>query len=171
MPGFTESSITLNFPDDNYFRFSTCSGYTALSGNFYKEMDGCWYDAVNNIYWLFELKDYSLASLEAIESIEKKAWDITKKAIDSLLMFLSSKHGYIYGEKFNDCLPVKPNGTTVFKFVTIVHCDASQKANIQLINEKFKSRFKPYAMLFDIAAYSVMEHGVAIRNIPNNMVQ
>ena len=37
MPGFTESNITLNFPDANFFVFATCEGYTALSGNHFKE--------------------------------------------------------------------------------------------------------------------------------------
>ena len=171
MPGFTESNITLNFPDGNYFRFSVCPGYTALSGNFYKEMDGCWYDVNANVYWLFELKDYSLASLIPIESVEKKAWDITKKSIDSLLMFLSNKHNYPYGVNLDACFPHKPDNDTQFKLVTVIHCDASQKADVQLINEKFKRRFKPYATLFNVINYSVMEHDVAIRVIPNNMVQ
>lgn len=41
MSGFTESNITLNFPDANFFRFANCNGYTALSGNHFKEMDVC----------------------------------------------------------------------------------------------------------------------------------
>jgi len=171
MPGFTESNITLNFPDANYFRFSTCPGYTALSGNFYKEMDGCWYNTVENVYWLFELKDYSSASLGTIENIEKRVLDITKKAVDSLLMFLSNKHTYIYGSNFDPCFPFQPNNRTQFNLITIVHCDTSQRADVQLINEKFKNRFKPYAKLFDILKYSVVEHNSAIRIIPNNMVQ
>lgn len=35
----TESAITLNFPDNNYFRFQDCEGYQALSGHNFKEMD------------------------------------------------------------------------------------------------------------------------------------
>lgn len=71
MYGFTESNITLDFPDHNFFRFSACGGYTALSGNHFKEMDACWYDTYGNIYWLFELKDFSLASLTTPTTIEK----------------------------------------------------------------------------------------------------
>jgi hypothetical protein len=69
MPGFTESNITLNFPDANFFRFATCEGYTALSGNHFKEMDACWFDAKENLFWLIELKDFSLASLTTPETI------------------------------------------------------------------------------------------------------
>ena len=36
----TESSITLNFPDNNYFRFQDCKGYKDIQDNF-KEMDAC----------------------------------------------------------------------------------------------------------------------------------
>jgi hypothetical protein len=103
MPGFTESNITLNFPDANFFRFATCGGYTTLSGNHFKEMDACWFDAAENLYWLIELKDFSLASLTTPETIEKKSWDIVKKATDSLCMFLSSKHAYSYAVNLDPC--------------------------------------------------------------------
>ena len=49
MPGFTESQITLDFPDSNFFRFSSCRGYATQSGNYFKEMDACWYDSVSNV--------------------------------------------------------------------------------------------------------------------------
>jgi hypothetical protein len=39
----TESSVTLNFPDNNYFRLCDCDGYKAIQNNF-AEMDVCWYD-------------------------------------------------------------------------------------------------------------------------------
>ncbi len=170
MPGFVESSITLNFPDNNYFRFCDCVGYTTLKGNNFKEMDACWYDNNENIYWLFELKDYTLATLDE-DSIDKRTWDIVRKAIDSLCMFLSGKHTYPHSININPCLPAIPNPTTRFKFITIVHCDLAQKADVQLIHNKFRHRFKPYAQLFDIREYGVIEHTNAIRTIPNNIVQ
>lgn len=171
MPEFTESKITLNFPDANFFRFATCSGYAALSGNHFKEMDACWFDAEKNLYWLIELKDFSLASLTTSETIEKKSWDIVKKATDSLCMFLSSKHNYPYAANLKSCLPAVANDATQFKFVTVIHCDIGQKADVQLINEKFKNKFKPYAALFGINHYAVIEHSTAMRIIPNNMIQ
>ena len=170
MPGFTESNITLDFPDDRFFRFATCKGYALLSGNHFKEMDACWYDESGNLYWLMELKDYSLASLAAAETIEKRSWDIVKKAIDSLCMFLSSRHLYPYAANLNPCFPIIPDDATKFNIVTIVHCDSAQKPDIQLLNEKFKNKFKPYAELFGIDTYSVVEHSTAIRILPNNMI-
>lgn len=171
MYGFTESNITLHFPDSNFFRFSTCGGYTAQSGNHFKEMDACWYDADDNIYWLIELKDFSLASLTTPDTIEKRSWDMVKKAVDSLCMFLSSKHDYPYSANLNSCFPFIPNHTTQFKFVTIVHCDQTQKPDVQLLNERFRDKFKPYAALFGVINFSVVEHSAAMKIIPNNMVR
>jgi hypothetical protein len=134
-------------------------------------MDACWYDQTNNVYWVIELKDFSLASLKTSETIEKKSWDIVKKTVDSLCMLLSSKHHYPYSANFNPCFPKVPDNTTQFKFITVIHCSTSQKADIQLINEKFKAKFKPYAQLFGVTHYAVIEHSIAIKKIPNNIVQ
>jgi hypothetical protein len=135
-----------------------------------KEMDACWYDEGKNLYWLIELKDFSLASLTTAETIEKRSWDIVKKSLDSLCMFLSSKHAYPYAADLNPCFPFVPNETTQFKFVTVVHSDLVQKPDIQLLNERFKRKFKPYAELFGITNYSLVEHSTAVRIIPNKMV-
>ncbi len=172
MHGFTESSITLNFPDANFFRFADCAGYTALSGNHFKEMDACWFDKGGNLYWLIELKDFTSASLGTPQNVEARAWNILKKAVDSLCMFLSSKHTYPYAANLNPCFPVPlPNNTTQFKFITVVHCNTAQAPDIQLIHNSFRAKFKPYAELFGITNYAVIEHSSAIRNIPNNMIQ
>jgi hypothetical protein len=171
MPGFTESNITLNFPDTNFFRFEGCPGYTALSGNHFKEMDACWFETESNFYWLIELKDFSSGSLTASESIEKKSWDLVKKAVDSLCMFLSSKHTYPYATSLNPCFHNIPNNTTQFKLITIIHCDTGQKSHVQLIHNSFRTKFKPYAELFGITYYAVIEHSRAIEIIPNNMIQ
>lgn len=119
------------------------------------------------------MKDFSLASLTTSETIEKKSWDIVKKCVDSLCMILSGKHAYPYVQNLNPCfLPAPPpDNLTQLNFVTIIHCDTKQKVNIQLINERFKNKFKPYAELLGVTKYAVIEHSAAIRIIPNNMVQ
>lgn len=172
MPGFTESKITLNFPDSNFFRFADCSGYSSLSGNYFKEMDACWVDIANNLYWLIELKDFTSASLGASENIESRVINILKKAIDSLCMFLSSKHKYNYSSNLNSCFPTDhPNESTQFKFITVVHCNNTQSTDVQLIHNLFRTKFKPYAELFGISHYAVIEHSRAVGIIPNNMIQ
>lgn len=167
MPQFTESSITLDFPDDNHFRFANCRGYQELSGFSFKEMDAGWFDVQENICWLFELKDYSIANIDDQNSIDKRVLDLLKKSVDSLSMMLSAKHQYTHGQtKISPCFPENfPNETTVFKFINIIHCDPSQKAAVPLINERYRNRFKPYAMLFGINTYSVIEHSSAAVHI------
>jgi len=169
MPFLTESSIKLTFPDANGFRISDCQGYQTLSGNSFKEMDACWYEQATNTYWLFELKDFSAATLDS-SSIEQRSWDIAKKAYDSLCFFLCSKHQYPYAHNIDPCLPYVPDADTSFKFVTIIHCDSSQKADVQLINNRFRNKFKPYAELFNISSYAVIEHSSAIIKIPHTIV-
>lgn len=171
MPGFTESSITLNFPDTNFFRFERCPGFQGLSGNHFKEMDACWCDTGSNLYWLIELKDFSVADISTSQNIEARVWNMLKKAVDSLCMFLSGKHAYPYSTNLNACFPVAPNGNTQFKFMIIVHCNAAQKADVQLMNNSFRNKFKPYADLFGISNYAVVEHSRATSLVPNNMVQ
>ena len=53
----TESGITLNFPDNNYFRLGGCDGYKKIQNNF-SEMDACWYDQANDTLYIIELKNW-----------------------------------------------------------------------------------------------------------------
>jgi hypothetical protein len=172
MPGFTESSITLNFPDTNFFRLADCAGYRKLSGNNFKEMDACWYDSTSDIYWLIELKDFSAAALNLPENISQRSWDMLKKAIDTLFMFLCVKHNYGYSQQLVPCFSQSATFTqqTEIKIVNIVHCDPAQIPDVQLLHNDFRNKFKPYAELFGVRHYAVMEHSSAIRNLPNNMV-
>ena len=171
MPGFTESSITLNFPDNNFFRFADCDGYRTFAGFHFKEMDACWFDEANNLCWLIELKDFTKADLSNEDNIAKRSWDIAKKAYDTICMFLSIKHSYEYGTtQLDQCLPFSINAETKFKVVTIVHAATAQKAEVQLLHEQFRIKFKPYALLFDIGHYGIIEHSKAIANIPYGIV-
>lgn len=171
MPGFTESNITLDFPDNNFFRFADCGGYSKLSGNNFKEMDACWHSAADNVYWLIELKDFT-ADLTSGSSIEARVWDIVKKAVDSLLLFLSAKHAYLYGETdLLPCMPIAPDGATRFCLFTVVHCPIAKRADIQLLHNSFRTKFMPYAKLFGIANYGVLEHTQAMRVVPYNIVK
>jgi hypothetical protein len=58
----TESSVTLNFPDNNYFRLCDCDGYKAIQNNF-AEMDACWYDQKEDKLYLVELKNWETNNL------------------------------------------------------------------------------------------------------------
>lgn len=166
MPGFSESNITLDFPDTLFFRWADCEGYRRQSSNHFKEMDACWYETAQNRYWLIELKDYSLGVLTEDKTIEAKSWELVKKAIDSFCMFLSIKHQYPYAPALDPCVPIAPRPDTVFQLLTIIRCTASQKPHIQLLHEKFRAKFKPYAELFGIQYYAVVEYSKAVEKLP-----
>ena len=173
MPSITESSINLHFPDSNFFRLANCPGYRSLNGHHFKEMDVCWLDTKNNTYWLIELKDFSSADISSSVTIKERVEEIFKKAVDSLCLFLSSKHNYRFSvDNINPCFHyLPPNESTQFKFITIIHITKSQRANVSLLNEQFRNKFYPYAKLFGIEQYSVVEHSSAMRIIPNNIVR
>jgi hypothetical protein len=169
MPGFTESNITLEFPDTQFFRFQDCPGYQKLSGYHFKEMDACWVDKNTNTLWVIELKDFSLATgLNKAATIEEKTWELVKKAVDSLVMLLSIRHQYPYGvQDFAPCLPngISSEHMQTYKLITIIKCSSSQEADVQLINNSFKSKFKAYAQLFGINSYTVLSHASAQRQL------
>ncbi|GGF21843.1 hypothetical protein [Echinicola rosea] len=165
-----ESNITLNFSDNNFFRFEDCSGYKALSAYSFKEMDACWFDEDQNTLWLFELKDFTKANLAPLENLRSRADNLVKKAVDSLNMLLSIKHSYSYSQTLKKCTTDRINNNTIIKFTSIIHCTSSQKPSISHINDLFRRKFTPYAKLFDINYYSVIEHSRAINLIPNHIV-
>jgi len=169
MQGFTESNITLNFPDKNYFRLEKCQGYSTLSGDHFKEMDACWYDQFNNEYWFLELKDFS--NVQDHLNNNARINDIVKKSVDSLAMFLSNKHNYPFGsQNFSQCFHSGVNDHTLTRIYTIIHCLPESRSSIQILNDKFRNRFTPYAKLFGIIHYGIIEHSQAMRIIPRDIV-
>ena len=172
MPGFTESNITLDFPDDQYFRFQDCLAYKKLSANHFKEMDACWLDAKDNTFWLIELKDFTV-DLSSGNGIEDRVWGIVKKAVDSLQMMLSVKHGYPFGKSdLQPCiLPRKPDVDSKFCLFAVIHCPPAYKVHVQLLHNSFRAKFEPYAKLFGIERYGVLEHTRALTAVPNGIVK
>lgn len=126
----TESGITLNFPDNNFFRFEDCQGYKEIQNNF-KEMDVCWYEQTTDTLYIIELKDWhdgklieendptisSQKIIEMKESISKSNINIlVKKSIDSVSMFISILLGKPFSQKIELCTPF-----------TITNCKVSQR--------------------------------------------
>lgn len=167
MPSITESNITLEFSDERFFRLESCPGYRKLSGYYFKEMDICWYDHAQQIYWLIELKDYSYGNLDSTASIDKKAMDLVKKSVDTVSMFMAMRHQYPYATQLLPCIP---DGTIPpdvrLKLLSIIRCENSQRPDIQLLNNAYRNRFKPYAELFNIRQYTVAEYSTAARLLP-----
>jgi hypothetical protein len=166
----TESSISLNFPDSNHFRFQDCDGYKEIQNNF-KEMDVCWYDTINDVLYLIELKDWSDGKLleEAdpsypaakLEELKKKITlhrisELVKKSIDSSSMFISSLLGRPYAAKIELCMPFRISKDTEIVLLSVINWTNPDTSYISTINSEYKSRFQSYAKLFGIKSSVVL---------------
>jgi hypothetical protein len=166
----TESGITLNFPDNNYFRLEDCDGYKKIQSNF-SEMDACWYDQVNDTLYLIELKDWGNNNLqeendpdfsetkisEMKEGISKhRIYNLLKKSIDTTCMFMSILLGKPYAANIQACSPFTITNKTKVNLLSIINWTDADSSYISNINTVFKTKFHSYARLFDIKAFLVL---------------
>lgn len=176
----TESSITLNFPDNNYFRLGDCEGYKILQNHF-AEMDVCWYDSTKDILYLIELKNWENNRLveesdpnsipEKIQGMKEgisnhRITNLLKKSIDSTCMFMSILLGKDYGNKIRECSPFAITRRTTIKLLSIIHWTDADSTYIAHINTQYKSRFNSYAKLFDIKTFLVLTKDKAAEIFP-----
>jgi hypothetical protein len=172
----TESSITLNFPDKNYFRFENCQGYKNLSH--IKEMDACWYDQANDKLYLIELKNWENNSLEEekdpsyssdqIQEMKERIsnhriGNLLKKSIDSTCMFTSILLNRPYSSQLQKCIPFTISTNTKIILLSIINWTDTDTTYISTINTQYKSKFKSYADLFDIKAFLVLTKDMAAK--------
>ncbi len=175
----TESAITLEFPDENYFRFEDCAAYKELQH--LREMDACWYDQANNILYVIELKNWennqlieendSNISPSEIEEIKKnisksRIKNLVEKSIGSICMITSIILEKPQGNRIRSCAPMNFNvdNTTQVKLLSIINWTDTDESYISNINTAYRSRFKAYARLFDIKAYLVLTKQKAIES-------
>lgn len=164
-----ESSITLNFPDNNYFRLCDCQGYKDIQNNF-AEMDVCWYDQENDILYLIELKNWENNNLleesdptytadqiaQMKEGISKhRIQNLVKKSIDTTCTFMSILLGKPNGIEIQKCSPFNISNNTTIKLLSIINW-AADSTYISMINTAYKAKFNSYAKLFDIRTFLVM---------------
>ncbi len=167
---FTESSITLNFPDNNYFRLCDCEGYKAIQNNL-AEMDACWFDLENNTLYIIELKNWENNTLAeendpnyTSEEIQKMKTDISsyrilnllKKSVDTTCMFMSILLGKVNGNKIQQCIPFTISNDTRIKLLSIINWTDIDSTYISNINTQYKTKFNSYAKLFDIKTFLVL---------------
>jgi len=170
MPTVTESGITLNFPNENFFRFSNCQGYKDIQNNF-KEMDCCWYDQSKDILYLIELKGWKDNKLneenepnfDKQKIVEMKngimqyhIYDLFKKSVDSLFMFISILLGKPYASQIQACSPFSISNHTTIKLLTIVDWQETDTTYISAIHSSYRAKFSSYAKLLGIRTYLVM---------------
>ncbi len=166
----TESGITLNFPDNNYFRFEDCQGYKEIQNNF-KEMDVCWYEVATDTLYIIELKDWKDGKLieesdptfsaqkiiDIKNSISKSNINILlKKSVDSVSMFISILLGKPYSSKIQLCAPFTITNNTSIKLLSVINWTNPDITYISTINTEYRSKFASYAKLYDIKSYVVM---------------
>jgi len=166
----TESSVTLNFPDNNYFRLCDCDGYKAIQNNF-AEMDACWYDQESDILYIIELKNWENNNLaeesdanytpeqfqEMKEGISNyRIRNLLKKSVDTTCMFMSILLGKANGNKIQQCSPFTISNNTTIKLLSIINWTDTDSTYISTINTQYKSKFNSYAKLFDIRTFIVL---------------
>lgn len=147
---YTESSITLDFPDDNCFRFQDCTIYKPLSGFKFKEMDACWMDVENLTLYIIELKDFNEGNIEDKEIAAKKIHELFKKSVDSLQMVLANHIATDHGKKLDQDLDFYLPRVKKMVFISILNIKESQKPDLNFIRDRYKLLFKAYENLFDL---------------------
>lgn len=166
----TESSITLNFPDNNYFRLCDCDGYKAIQNNF-AEMDACWYDQASDILYIIEVKNWENNNLaeesdpkytrKKIQGMKEgisnyRIRNLLKKSVDTTCMFMSILLGKANGNKIQQCSPFTISSNTTIKLLSVINWNDTDSTYISTINTQYKSKFNSYAKLFDIKTFIVL---------------
>ena len=148
MATYIESGISLNFPDENHFRFEKCETYCKLNGFGFKEMDACWFDIENNKFFCVELKDYTLANmrLKSQDIIE----NLVNKSVHTLQMLNARILNTEFSTGFNDDVSFPFPENAEINLISILKLDKKQKADFNPIRDVIKGRLKPYQKLFDI---------------------
>lgn len=171
-----ESSITLNFPDGNFFRFQDCKGHQDLQ--YIKEMDVCWYEQATDTLYIIELKDWGNATLNeesdpniSSEEISQtkdrisshRIDELWKKSVDSVCMFMSILLEKPYAVNIQCCSPFTITPETKIRLLSIINWTSSDVTYIASVNAAYKAKFKSYAKLYDIKSFLVMTKHQAAR--------
>lgn len=155
---YTESGITLHFPDNNYFCFENCTLYQKYSGNHFKEMDACWIDVANKTFYLIELKDHTNANLNQTETLNRIVWNLVKKTIDSYTMLLAVLLATPKSSDLQSCIPLHFDNTFQFKFVHIIKANAHQREQVMFIKDAFTPQIRPYRELLAFSYCGVITY-------------
>ncbi len=170
MARISESQITLNFPDDNFFRFENCRGYNDIQNNF-KEMDVCWYEQQTDTLYLIELKNWENNNLNeendpnisaaTIAEMKKKIsnsriQNLLKKSIDSVAMFMSILLERPYSSNIQECMSFHITKATKIKLLSIVNWTSNDINYISTVNTEYRSKFNAYAKLYQIETFIVL---------------
>jgi len=142
-------------------------------------MDACWYDQANDILYLIELKDWGSSTLdEEGDSTKSEEWilenkkriseyrinTLLKKSIDCVCMFASILLARPYGSRINACYPFTISVKTQIKLLSIINWAENDTSYVSNVNTKYRSKFNPYAKLFDIKVFLVLTKNQAMEH-------
>jgi len=160
MPGFTESGITLDFASGSWFRFQQSKPYSDVSGFGFKEMDACYLCQGPNgqrIFYAIELKDFSETESLAADNMSKRIWDIVKKSVDTLQMFMSAKYQQSFGVALENEKGVDLHvGISKAVFVTIINTGLENTMMVQALKDKCLGKLKAYSKVWDDVSFTLM---------------
>ena len=109
------------------------------------------------IFYAIELKDFSEAESLADDNMSKRIWDIVKKSVDTLQMFMSAK----YQQSFGLALEKEKNvdlhaGVSKAVFVTIVNTKQENTLMVQTLKDKCLNKLKAYSKVWDNVSFTLM---------------
>lgn len=167
MAGFIESGITLDFPTEDWFRFERTEPHKSISCFNFKEMDACWIDYEDKKFYAIELKDYTATgSLELANSANRK-WNITKKVIDTMQMFLAAKYQSAFGQILESEKNVDLHSSCLEAyFITIINVAESSKGYMGAFKDDCLKTLKGYTKVWDNAHVTVMTYEQAKQRLP-----
>ncbi|MEI6429380.1 MAG: hypothetical protein WCO45_13515 [Pseudanabaena sp. ELA607] len=174
MPIYSESGLTINLPNQDYFRVSDCPTWRKkLNTLSLKKMDFGWWDETTNQIYFLEVKDFT--QLDHPKSKKpKKSQDFIKdfvtKATDTLFLLAgvwlsSSKGESMKNELFATC-PNFPTSLSKIKLLFVVKTtDPSAGIWIADLNNEIRNQLRGRVILFDLNPDDVIliDHQTAIR--------
>ena len=160
MAGFTESGTTLEFPSENWFRFQQSKPYCDVSGFGFKEMDACFLETKGDgtkVFYAIELKDFTETNSLEESNMTKRIWDIVKKNVDTLQMYLSAKYQQQFGIELENVKSVDLH-TNMDRaiFVTIVNVKPENVQLLQALKDKCQSKLCAYSRVWDGVVFTLM---------------
>ncbi len=160
MNGFSESGITLEFAGGMWFRFQQSRPYSDVSGLGFKEMDACYVSSLNDgskLFYAIELKDYTEMGSLSGENVSKRVWDIAKKTVDTLQMFLSAKYQQCFGMELESAKNIDLHSDiSKAVFVTIVNVKPENVMMLQTLKDKCLNKLAAYSKVWDDISITLM---------------
>lgn len=168
MPSVVESNITLDFPTASWFRFEKTEPYLPLCGLHFKEMDACWLDADNNVFYAIELKDYTESQEPDEHTIEHRKYNLLKKVVDTIQMVMSAKYQTEFGKKLETCKSIDMHTAELtYCFLIIVREKNENMLMFQALKDICKNMVEPYLTVWGNAKFSMMTYDVAKTRFSN----